>query len=151
MTGVVSTNPPNYSAASTNQGYSLTPQGGLRTQAMAGGADVSPTNPLPVEVVSGSGSQVTILSLDVSTVTTGGTPVTALSAGHATAGGWIQNPPTATTNLGINQKGTAAGTTSSGDTTFIIPGQTYQLSPSANAVSVISSDSAHAFSGYGFQ
>src|SRR6185437_15927258 len=104
MTGVVSTNPPNYGAASTNQGYSLTPQGGLRTQAMAGGADVSPTNPLPVEVVSGSGSQVTILSLDVSTVTTGGTPVTALSAGHATAGGWIQNPPTATTNLGSTRR-----------------------------------------------
>ncbi len=150
MTGVVSTNPPNYGAASTNQGYSLTPQGGLRIQAMAGGADVSPTNPLPV-AVQASGGSVTLITLDVKTVTTGGTPVTALIAGHRTGGGWIQNPPTATVNLGINEIGTAAGTTSSGDTTFIIPGQTYQLSPSANAVSVISSDSAHAFSGYGFQ
>mgnify|MGYP001549993405 CR=1 FL=1 len=84
-------------------------------------------------------------------VTTGGTAVTALAAGHRTGGGWIQNPASASTNLGINEIGTASGTTSAGNTTFILPGQTYQLAPSGNAVSVISSDSAHAFSGYGFQ
>lgn len=92
-----------------------------------------------------------ILALDVSSVTTGGTAVTALAAGHRTAGGWIMNPTTATTNLGINEIGTASGTTSAGSTTFIAPGQSYSLVPSPNAVSVIASDSSHAFSGYGFQ
>lgn len=110
------------------------------------GAQVDITNPMPNKP-----GQVTLVSLDVATVTTGGTAVTALSAGHRTAGGWIQNPITATQNLGINEKGTATGTTSAGDTTFIAPGQTYSLSPSANAVSVISSDSTHPFSGYGWQ
>jgi hypothetical protein len=93
----------------------------------------------------------TLVPLDVATVTTGGTAVTALTAGHRTGGGWIMNPTTATQPLGINEIGTATGTTSAGNTTFIAPGQTYQLSPSANAVSVIATDSAHAFSGYGYQ
>jgi len=93
----------------------------------------------------------TIVPLDVAVVTTGGTPVTALSAGHRTAGGWIKNPDTATTDLGINEVGSASGTTSSGSTTFIPPGEVYTLAASSNAVSVISTDSAHAFSGYGFQ
>lgn len=93
----------------------------------------------------------TIVTLDVKTVTTGGTAVTALTTGHKTAGGWIQNPPSATINLCINEIGAATGTTSSGDTTCIIPGATYNLVPSAGAVSVISSDSSHPFSGYGFQ
>jgi hypothetical protein len=92
----------------------------------------------------------TAVPLDIATVTTGGAAVTALSAGHRTAGGWIANPATATVNLGINEVGTAAGTTSAGNTTFIAPGQTYVLAPSANAVSVIASDSTHPFSGYGW-
>jgi hypothetical protein len=110
------------------------------------GALVDVTNPMPNKP-----GQVTLVALDVATVTTGGTAVTALTAGHRTAGGWIQNPLTATVNLGINEIGTATGTTSAGSTTFIAPGQTYMLAPSGNAVSVISSDSAHAFSGYGWQ
>lgn len=89
--------------------------------------------------------------LDVSTVTTGGTAVTALIAGHRSAGGWIQNPPTATINLCINETGTASGTTSAGATTCITPGQSYILSPSSAPVSVISSDSAHPFAGLGLQ
>lgn len=93
----------------------------------------------------------TIVPLDVSTVTTGGTAVTALAAGHRTAGGWIQNPSTATINLCINEVGTASGTTSAGSLTCIVPGQTYNLAAAAGAVSVISSDSSHPFSGYGFQ
>lgn len=93
----------------------------------------------------------TLVTLDIKTVTTGAVPVVALSAGHKTAGGLIQNPPTASINLCINEIGTASGTTSSGDTTCIIPGQSYSLTASSGAVSVISSDSAHAFSGYGLQ
>lgn len=96
-------------------------------------------------------SQRTLVTLNVKTVTTGGTAVTALAAGNKTAGGWIQNPPSATINLCLNEIGTATGTTSSGDTTCIVPGQSYTLTPSAGAVSVISSDSSHPFSGMGFQ
>lgn len=91
----------------------------------------------------------TVTTLDVKTVTTGGTAVTALTAGHRTAGGFIQNPPSATVNLCLNEIGTATGTTSSGDTTCITPGQSYQLAASNAAVSIISSDSAHPFSGFG--
>lgn len=92
----------------------------------------------------------TLTSLDVASVTTGGTAVAALSAGHRTRGGWIQNPKGAAQDLCINEKGTAAGTTSAGDTICIAAGQTYTLAPSGNAVSVISSDSSHPFAGYGF-
>jgi len=91
----------------------------------------------------------TLVTLDVKTVTTGGTAVTALTAGHRTAGGFLLNPVGATINLCINEIGTATGTTSSGDTTCILPGQSYTVSPSAAAVSVITSDSSHPFSGYG--
>lgn len=93
----------------------------------------------------------TLITLDIKTVTTGGTAVTALSSGHKSAGGFIQNPPTATVNLCLNEIGTATGTTSSGDTTCVIPGQSYILTPSSGAVSVISSDSSHPFSGMGLQ
>ncbi len=92
----------------------------------------------------------TLVPLDISTVTTGGTAVTALAAGHHNKGGWIHNPSTATIKLCINEQGVASGTSSSGPTTCILPGQTYQLSPNTGAVSVISSDSAHVFSGQGF-
>lgn len=94
-------------------------------------------------------AQRTLVTLDIKIVTTGGTAVTAISSGHRTAGGWIQNPSNATVNLCINEIGTATGTTSSGDTTCIIPGQTYNIIPAAGNVSVISSDSSHAFSGVG--
>ncbi len=92
----------------------------------------------------------TIVALNISTVTTGGVAVTALNAGNCTAGGIIKNPENATQNLGINQNGTAAGTTSNGSTFFIVPGETFQLTASGNAVSVISSDSAHPFAGEGW-
>ena len=93
----------------------------------------------------------TIVPLDVSTVTTGGTAVTALATGHKTAGGFLYNPIGATINLCINEQGTASGTTSAGALTCIQPGQAYTLAPSAGAVSVITSDSSHPFSGYGLQ
>ena len=96
----------------------------------------------------GSGVQV---ALDASQVVTGGTAVTALAAGHRTHGGWLANPSTAAINLCINELATASGTTSAGSLTCIVPGQTYVLAASAAAVSVVSSDSAHAFSGYGMQ
>lgn len=91
----------------------------------------------------------TLVTLDVKTVTTGGTAVTAIAAGHRTFGGFIQNPPSATVNLCINEIATATGTTSSGDTTCIQPGVAYKVAPASTAVSVISSDSSHPFSGYG--
>jgi hypothetical protein len=101
-------------------------------------------------VAAGSVQAVVLISLDAATVAAGGTPVTALAAGHRNSGGWIQNPPTATTNLCINERG-AATTTPGGDVTCIVPGQTYLLAGSADRpVSVVSSDSAHAFSGYGW-
>lgn len=144
-----SANPPNYQSG-RNEQLSMTLFGALRVQPTSGGADVSGTNPLPVTPVAGSAPLV-LVPLDVSVVTTGGTAVTALLAGNRTAGGWIQNPPTATTNLGINEIGVASGTTSSGNTTFIVPGQVYELAPNSGAVSVIASDSGHQFSGMGFQ
>lgn len=94
---------------------------------------------------------VIIVTLDVKTVTTGGTAVTALAAGNRTAGGWLLNPVGAAVNLCINEIGTATGTTSSGDTTCIIPGAAYSLAPAIGSVSVITSDSAHPFSGYGLK
>jgi hypothetical protein len=110
---------------------------------------IDQTTPGTTNAVTTSPNARTIVTLDVKTVTTGGTAVAALTAGHKTAGGWIQNPSNATINLCINEIGTATGTTSSGDTTCIIPGQTYNLIPSGGAVSVISSDSSHPFAGYG--
>jgi hypothetical protein len=107
--------------------------------------------PTPSPYMRGMLGPVTIVPLDVSTVTTGGTAVAALTAGHCTAGGRIQNPLSAGTSLGINQNGTASGTTSNGSTIFYPPGATCWLVASANAVSVISSDSAHPFAGEGWQ
>lgn len=95
----------------------------------------------------GSLTQVT---LDIKTVTTGGTAVNALSAGHRNKGGWLKNPDAAAASLCINEIGAASGTVSSGDTTCIAPGQTYTISPGIGPVSVISSDSAHPFSGLGY-
>ena len=92
-----------------------------------------------------------IIPLDVSTVTTGGTAVIALNAGNRVGGGWIANPKGATVDLCINEIGAASGTASSGNTTCISPGQSYTLAKSVLPVSVVSSDSAHAFSGEGFK
>jgi hypothetical protein len=93
---------------------------------------------------------IALTPLDVATVTTGGTAVTALAAGHRTSGGWIQNPAAATTSLCINEVGTAT-TTAGGNITCIAPGQTYLLAANSGAVSVVSADGPHPFSGYGFQ
>jgi hypothetical protein len=107
----------------------------------------SPASAESVYTVSGP---ITLVPLDVATVTTGGTAVTALAAAHRNKGGWLLNPNAATVNLCINEIGTASGTTSAGNTTCIVPGQAYVLAASPNAVSVVSSDSAHPFSGYGW-
>jgi hypothetical protein len=98
----------------------------------------------------GSARALVLTTLDIATVTTGGTAVTALTAGHRTSGGWIMNPGTATANLCINERGTAT-TTAGGDVSCIAPGQTYLLAANSGAVSVVSSDGPHPFSGYGFQ
>lgn len=150
-------------------GAGATGAGSLRTTAaqdtttIAGSAPGTAGTPSPnvvsIQGVSGgtavptssSPSTRTLVTLNIKTVTTGGTAVVALLAGQRSAGGWIQNPPSATINLCINEIGTATGTTSSGDTTCITPGTTYQLAASGNAASVISSDSSHPFSGIGLQ
>jgi hypothetical protein len=124
----------------------------LRMQ-QAGGAPgyVSPTLPLPVTgTISSAPGVRTLVPLRISTVTTGGTAVTALNAGDRTAGGWLANPSNATINMCINEVATASGTTSAGSLWCIVPGQTYTLAPAAGAVSVITSDSAHPFSGMGY-
>lgn len=92
-----------------------------------------------------------LVPLTVATVTTGGTAVTALTAGQRSAGGWLYNPSTATVNLCINEVATASGTTTAGSLICIPPDRTYNLTSSANAVSVVTSDSAHAFGGLGYQ
>lgn len=90
--------------------------------------------------------------LDIATVTTGGTAVTAIAHYHRLKGGWLQNPSAATTNLCINELDAAVATTTpGGNVTCIVPGQSYLLAPSGNSVSVVSSDSAHPFSGYAWQ
>jgi hypothetical protein len=109
----------------------------------------SATTPMPVAATETPGLR-TIVPLDVSSVTTGGIAVIALTAGHRTKGGWLQNPKAAAADLCVNEIGTATGTASAGNTTCVGAGQSYNLTPSAGAVSVITSDSAHPFSGMGF-
>lgn len=109
---------------------------------------VDSTAPLPVLGTITPAAR-TIVPLDVATVTTGGTAVTALTAGHRTEGGFILNPSGATINLCINEQAVASGTTSAAGLTCIEPGRAYVLTPAAGAVSVITSDSSHPFSGYG--
>lgn len=94
------------------------------------------------------GTPLTQVALDVSSVATGGTAVTALSSGHASAGGWLQNPAAATASLCVSLTGTATTSTPS---TCLAPGQGFSIPPTAGAVSVISSDSAHGFAGQGLQ
>lgn len=120
-------------------GFQCDINGNVKTTSGGGGSTAVTTTP----------AQRTIVPLDVATVTTGGTAVTALAVGHRTAGGFLYNPIGASINLCINEQGAASGTTSAGPLTCIQPGQTYTLSPAAGAVSVVTSDSAHPFSGYG--
>jgi hypothetical protein len=143
----------------TGAGIPVVPAGGVASvQGVAGGTPVpvsgaffQATQPVSGAVSTTPGTR-TLVPLDVAAVTTGGTAVTAIAAGHRTAGGVLQNPPGATINLCINEvSGTASGTTSAGSTICILPGQSYALAPSPNAVSVITSDSAHPFAGYGLQ
>jgi hypothetical protein len=91
-----------------------------------------------------------VFPLDISIVTTGAVAVTAIAQGHRTAGGWLFNPAEATVNLCINERGPASGTASQGDLTCIVPGQTFLVTPGAGPVSVVTSDSAHPFSGAGW-
>lgn len=110
-------------------------------QCSASGGGGTSTSPGPLAIV----------PLDVASVTTGASAVTALTAGHRNKGGWLLNPVGATVNLCINEAGgTASGTTSAGSLVCITPGNSFNLAPSALAVSVVTSDSAHAFAGEGY-
>jgi hypothetical protein len=96
-------------------------------------------------------ASITVTPLDVASVTTGGTAVTALAAGKRTKGGFLLNPSGATVALCINEAGaTASGTASAGSLVCIQPGNSFNLAPSALAVSVVTSDSAHSFAGEGY-
>jgi hypothetical protein len=144
-------------AASAQSSVGVYCQSGTTSTGAIIWSPASSSNPCPVTVTGSPSSPVpvvpgtlTLVPLDISTVTTGGTAVTALNAAHRAKGGWLQNPPSATINLCINEQGTASGTTSSGNTTCIVPGQAYALAANGGAVSVVSSDSSHPFSGMGF-
>lgn len=105
-----------------------------------------PTNSQPVFI-----TPYNIQALRVGSVTTGGTAVTPLNAGDRTRGGWIQNPAAAGAALCINETGAvASGTTTAGSLICIAAGTIFQLAPSAQSVSVVSSDSAHPFGGEGY-
>ena len=91
----------------------------------------------------------TLVPLRVATVTTGGTAVQALNVDDRMGGGFLFNPSTATAPLCINELAVAAGTISAGSLVCLAPGAGYQLAPARGVVSVVSSDSAHPFAGYG--
>jgi len=95
----------------------------------------------------------TEVPLDIATTTSANVAVAALSAGHRSAGGWIQNPPTATTVICVNTITTAAFSSGAciGSNNAISPGQVFNIPANANAVSVVSSDATHPFSGEGLQ
>jgi hypothetical protein len=121
----------------------------------------SPSNPFPVILEGGSSGSPTYtkpgtyteVPLDVATTTSANTAVTALIATHRSAGGWIENPPTATTVICINTITTAAFSSGAcvGSNNAISPGQVFNIPANANTVSVVSSDATHAFSGEGLQ
>ena len=93
----------------------------------------------------------TFVPLDVTTVTTG-TPATVLSANHRTAGGFLITSNAA--GMCISENGTAGTTTGyvgSVETVCVVANQPYNLQPSANAVSVTSTGTGVAISGYGLQ
>lgn len=126
-------------------------QRALLVDCSTGALITEPSGSGPATAVTTTPALRIIVPLDVSSVATGGTAVTALTAGHRTAGGFLFNPIGATISLCINEQSTASGTTSAGATTCIQPGQSYTLTPAAGAVSVITSDSSHPFSGQGLQ
>lgn len=88
---------------------------------------------------------------DISTVTTGGTAVNAFSAGHCTRGCYLINPKAATIDLCVNGVAVASGTVTVGSLICVLPGQSLFLPARSNAISVVSSDSAHPFGGEGYQ
>lgn len=114
---------------------------------------------VPVSLTSGSSTittkpgTYTEVALDISTTTSANTAVNALSATHRSAGGWIENPITATTVICVNTITTAAFSSGAcvGSNNGVAPGQVFNIPANANAVSVVSSDASHAFSGEGLQ
>ena len=93
----------------------------------------------------------TIVPLDVATVTTG-TPATVLSVNHRTAGGFLITSNAA--GMCISENGTAGTATASiagVATVCVAANQPYTLVPSANAVSVTSTGTGVAISGFGLQ
>ena len=101
--------------------------------------------------VSTTPAQSTPAAPDISSVTTGGTPVNAFSAGHCAKGCYVSNPDNATQNLCANGVGTASGVHTNGATICAGAGQSIPFSPRSGAISVVSSDSLHAFGGEGYQ
>lgn len=88
---------------------------------------------------------------DISTITTGGTAVNAFSAGHCAKGCMLINPSGATQPMVVNGVGTASGTVTNGANIAIPVGGQFAFTARTNAISAISSDSAHTFGGEGYQ
>lgn len=96
-------------------------------------------------------SQPTAVDPDVSTVTTGGTAVNAFAAGNCAKGCFVVNNWAATTKLCGRSTGTASGTDNNGGTSCVGAGQTLTFAPTAAAISVVTSDNNHPFSGTGYK
>jgi len=90
----------------------------------------------------------TLVPLDVSTLTTTNTAYNVLSAGHCTAGGFIVT--TNSSGMIVNQI-TTATTVVGGSNIFVAANTTYEIIPTGNALSAITSGSSVAVSGYGLQ
>lgn len=87
-----------------------------------------------------------VITLDIKTVTTGGTAVAALNPGNAARGGYLVTSNAA--GICINLVG-VAGTVTTGDTICVAANQPYYLPPMIGSVSVNSTASSVAISGYG--
>jgi 3D (Asp-Asp-Asp) domain-containing protein len=133
-------------ASIANQGSILTNQA---TQITSLGSMVTELAAIEAQIATGvltNAGQYTLVALDNS-ILNAGTAVTLLSAGHATAGGFIVAP----VSMNINQIGTA-GTTAGGSNIPVNAGATYEIIPSAGAVSgIISTGTSIAVAGYGLQ
>ena len=77
---------------------------------------------------------------------TGGTAVTVFAAGSIINGAVITNPAAATEPLGVSISAAAAGTTASGATFLLAPGQSFTCPPSTIAVTANALTAGHAFS-----
>jgi hypothetical protein len=88
------------------------------------------------------------VALDATSVVTAGTPVTAVKPNTAFNGCYIQNDPSATTNLYIDPVNTANHSSPSSTVSIIIPGGSWNCPYNAQTtVTIDTSDNNHKFYG----